>query len=231
MPYLLSLLLDELKKQVVQLHAPAGFGKTELMAAGYRASAEKKAQRTAWLTFSPTHVDPAALLSDLSEALGAGRPAKSVDEVAATPWRIVAFLDGIDTADMRPAQDSLAQLFRSPPDNLRIAVATRGLFQLPLARLRLRGLVTEIGPERLAFTRTEIRRALSRITSSSDRESVTKLTQGWPALIQLDPDKGEPLGIAPKRRHSRTKAELPPARLLWCLPRSLADLTELRCVR
>jgi LuxR family maltose regulon positive regulatory protein len=188
-PYLHSLVLNGLERQVVVLQAPAGFGKTEQLASVYRACERLEDIVSGWLTLSAIHCDPAILMADLSMVLGCRSTVSDLDglfdELTTRPSRTVLFLDGIEDLGRLPAGSCLDRLLRNPPDNLRIAIATNGRFPLPLARLNLRGLVTTIDADQLAFTRSEIRRIVGRTIATAELEAVHDLTGGWPALVQL----------------------------------------------
>jgi len=187
--FLVSMLLDGLERQAVVVRAAAGFGKTELLAAGFRQLSGASADaHIGWLTLAPIHADPARFRSELAEALGAA-PFAGIDdlieELAARPGRTVLFIDDLENAPSPEVLDCLGKLLLGAPESLRIAIATSGKAVLPLARLRLRGLLTEIGPRHLSFTHAEMRRLLGRSVSTADIAAIERVTGGWPALLRL----------------------------------------------
>ncbi|MGO8352414.1 hypothetical protein, partial [Rhizobium johnstonii] len=69
----------------------------------------------------------------------------------------ILFIDELYIASSPDVQAFLDGFFLGAPDNLRIFCASQQKLPLPLARLRVRGLVTEINAVDLAFSRKEIR--------------------------------------------------------------------------
>ena len=188
-PFVETLCRDGLERQIVVVAGPAGFGKTELLASVYRLIGAARDGQAGWLTLGPAHADETLFLSELGAALGlpAGQYAgvgAMLDAVAVRPGRTVLFIDDFDAAAPPAIRDALDQLLDAAPENLRIACACRRPAGLKLARLRVRGLVTEIGVDRLAFTRAEIRRLAGRATDPA-AERILDFTRGWPALVQL----------------------------------------------
>lgn len=186
-PHLLAAVAAGLDAQVAAISAPDGFGKTELLRGAFLAL-DGQAGSRGWLTIAPVHRDRARFVDDLAAALGVGT-APSLGHVLAAVEargsRACLFLDNVDAVENRLLQDDLVALFRSLPENLRLAVSGRSLGFLPLARLKARGLVVTIGPDQLAFSRVEIRRLVQRLGSRADPDAVTDLTRGWPAMVQL----------------------------------------------
>lgn len=186
-PYLRSLILNGLDGQVVVVQAPAGFGKTEALAAAYRHLTASGAA-TAWLTLSARHRSDDALVADLAAGLGLPQ-ACSIDDIAAAiadrPAPQFLFLDDLDSERHLAPGSALDTLLRDPPENLRTTIAADDRAQLPFSRLTVRGLVTRIGPATLAFSLSEVRRVLGRGSRNEEIERLCDLTQGWPALVQL----------------------------------------------
>jgi len=188
-PFVETLCRDGLERQIVVVAGPPGFGKTELLASVYRLIGAARHQHAGWLTLAPAHADETLLLIELGAALGlpAGQYAgvgAMLDAVAVRPGRTVLFIDDFDAETPPAIRDAMDQLLDRAPENLRIACACRRSAGLKLARLRVRALVTEIGVDRLAFTRAEIRRLAGRAADPA-AERILDFTGGWPALVQL----------------------------------------------
>lgn len=169
--------------QVVLVRAPAGYGKTELMAAGYRACLSND-RPAAWLSLSS-----ATTVQDLARLVAAA--CDSPDNEPATIRRALSeldapfylFLDAAETCAARP--ELLDWLLEAPAPMLRVAIAGRRLPRLKWSRLRMRGLLTEFEPSDLAFSHGEMRQILGQWVSPGDQERMFDVLGGWPALVGL----------------------------------------------
>ncbi|MDQ0455768.1 LuxR C-terminal-related transcriptional regulator [Rhizobium paknamense] len=208
-PYVLSKLADGLGRQSVLLRAPAGFGKTALMKTAYDAAlsgapllpgvAADAISHCAWTTLVP-QTPPARFLSDLALALAvqldemppetAGecpnrRLERILESVGRRPGLSLLFLDGIDHLDLATAPRLLEQLLTSAPENLRMACASMLPPPVPTARLKARGLLSEILAVDLVFSPSEVRRLTGEVAEDGDFDALFRITLGWPALVQL----------------------------------------------
>ncbi|WP_281433635.1 LuxR C-terminal-related transcriptional regulator [Jiella flava] len=187
-PYLVGKVLVALDGQVVLLEAPAGFGKTELLA---QVHARLKADggQIGWLTLPDEPIDTAELAVEIAYAFGFSsidraveRPLETVLDMLATipARRLVLFLDNLHPGVQQPVAKLLAAL----PDAMRLVVAARDHSVIPLSRLRMRGLVSELKAADFAFSRSEARRLLDGLTGAELEEFLT-LCEGWPAIVGL----------------------------------------------
>ncbi len=194
-PFLLDRIRNGLAGQVVMLLAPPGFGKSELLATASSRLAEPK-DRIAWLTLSPEDSDPAVFLDNLAGALGLDvAPAQRlglerarqmlVARIAGEGSRIILVMDEFQAAAGEAFAAFCNALFRQLPDNLRVIVSSHRRPDLPLSRFRLKGLLTEILADELAFTRTEMKQLVGKRLSAEEFEAFAEVTGGWPALVNL----------------------------------------------
>jgi LuxR family maltose regulon positive regulatory protein len=191
---------------VVLVQAPAGFGKTSLLAQWRR---EHLARGTvvAWLS-AQAQDDPVRLVQALALAVrtGAGRPTFGhtllagplpaaveaitmwLAEVAQTALEIVLI---VDEADRLPPDsvDALAYLLRNAPANLRVVVAARADCQLGIDDLVDYDQCLVVGPAMLRFELGEtISLVRSRLGTAIDDDAAARLherTEGWPLGLQL----------------------------------------------
>jgi LuxR family maltose regulon positive regulatory protein len=191
---------------VVLVQAPAGFGKTSLLAQWRR---EHLARGTivAWLS-AQAQDDPQRLVHALALAVrtGAGRPSFGhtllaasqpaaiegitawLAEVAHTALDIVLI---VDEADHLPPQsiEALAYLLRNAPANLRVVVAARADCHLGIDDLVDYDQCLLIGPAQLRFELAEtIALVRSRLGAAIDDDSAARLhelVEGWPLGLQL----------------------------------------------
>ncbi|SCL17241.1 LuxR family transcriptional regulator, maltose regulon positive regulatory protein [Micromonospora pallida] len=170
---------------VTLLRAPAGWGKTTLLAAWVRATEPA----SAWLS---VEVGDTAerLWSYLAVALDAADlPAdRSVERLAAAlaarDQPVVLVLDDLHRVTDPAALAGLEFLLRHAGQRLRLVVAARTDPALPLHRWRLRGELTEIDADELAFTTDEVADLLTAHAVAVPPASVPTLrerTGGWPA--------------------------------------------------
>ena len=205
-PRLLGLLDDAVAAPLTLLIAPAGSGKTMLLA-GWTATA---AFPTAWLSLDEGDRDATELWRGIIVALetlspGCGAEAWAMLRGAGTVLdavgQLVDDIDGlvlppsvlvIDDAHLAQAgevvAESLALFLRHLPPWLRVVVASRRDLDLPLDRLRARGQVSEIRYPELRFTREEANDLLSRLVPSLPNDQVDATVaraDGWAASLQM----------------------------------------------
>jgi ATP/maltotriose-dependent transcriptional regulator MalT len=189
------------------LAAPAGFGKTSLLAEWLRQSP----LAIAWLTLDADDNDPPRFARYLVRALQTASPGLGADaleyfvsaknggtelaltvlinEIAALPVELALVLDEYHVVEDLAIHRSLNYLLTHWPHNLHLVVASRTEPALDLAFLRAKGWVAEFRPEDLRFTSEEVDQFLSqtmRLTLAP--ETVRELemrTEGWVAGLQL----------------------------------------------
>jgi LuxR family transcriptional regulator, maltose regulon positive regulatory protein len=187
--------------------APAGFGKTSLLASWAATSPE---DAIAWLSLDRHDNDPGRLWSGLLGALRAtGRfaagshlhellaPADEIDpgfvdellqEVASLGRPLWLVLDDAEVVRHPKALASLALLLRRSPPNLHLVVAGRTEPPIGLPRLRVRGALKEIRTRDLAFTIEETVDLVHRHEvglSDADLRVLHDRTDGWAAGLQI----------------------------------------------
>jgi LuxR family transcriptional regulator, maltose regulon positive regulatory protein len=189
------------------LSAPAGFGKTTLLAQWL---AERDAP-AAWLSLDAGENDPARFLTYLVAAvqtlvpnLGAGvvRVLQSpqlpptevllttlLNDLTAIPDPFVLVLDDYHVLDAHPVDQALLYLVEHLPPHMHLVLAARQDPPLPLARFRARGQVTELRAADLRFTPSEAAEFLTQVMglplSAADIAALEARTEGWIAGLQL----------------------------------------------
>lgn len=187
--------------------APAGFGKTSLLA-GWVAQSPDAA--IAWLSLDRHDNDPGRLWSGLLESLratarfpaaapvhGLRPPADGIDpgfveellrEVAAVGERVWVVLDDVHVLWHPKVIASLELLVLRAPSNLRLVMSARAEPAIGLPRLRVLGAVKEIRARDLAFTREETAEFLRRhevVLSTADLGVLHARTDGWAAGLRI----------------------------------------------
>jgi LuxR family maltose regulon positive regulatory protein len=191
---------------VILVQAPAGFGKTSLLAQ-WRREHLARGSVVAWLSAQPQD-DVQRFVQSLALAVraGAGRPAFGhtliesapaaglegvtawLAEVAQTALDIVLI---VDEAERLPAatHDALAYLLHNAPSNLRAVAATRADHGIDVDDLVAYGSCIVIGPAQLRFRLDEtIELVRARFGDRVDRDAAARLhelAEGWPLGLQL----------------------------------------------
>ena len=203
-PRLLAQLDEGVARGLVSVCAPAGYGKTVLLADWAR----RGRHPAAWLSLDAGDNDPARFWRHAVAALDRacpgtgervapllGPPAPSsfeglvmalINELAADEALLV--LDDYHVIGSPQVHESLAFLLEHRPAGMCVVLASRSDPPLPLARLRARGQLTEIRVAELRFTRAEAAELLQYAASALPDASVAALaarTEGWAAGLQL----------------------------------------------
>ena len=191
--------------RVLTLVAPAGFGKTTLLA--QLAARDERAFAT--VALDERDDDPVVLLRYVAAALSRVAPvSESVFDALTTPGRsvwatciprvcaalsavpqpIVLVLDDVHFVRDPASHDAIAALVDHVPEGSRIVLATREELELPIARLRVQRRLLEVGPEDLRLDVEEAAALLEHADVDLDTEAVLELTErteGWPAGLYL----------------------------------------------
>jgi LuxR family maltose regulon positive regulatory protein len=187
--------------------APAGFGKTTLLAE-WLAVAAADGRSVAWLSLDQRDNDPASFWTYLVAALNAGVPGKGagallqpprppneaglvalLNDLDAISNEVVLVLDDYHVIDARDVQDGMAFLLEHLPPRIHLVIASRTDPALPLARLRGRGELAEIRAADLRFTPGEAAAYLNEVMglalTAADVAALEGRTEGWIAALQL----------------------------------------------
>ena len=209
-------LIDQLRAgggegpRLVLVAAPAGFGKTTLLAQ-WLAAAEGSQPRVAWLALDPGDADLRLFLTHLVAAIQTAEPEAGVDALAlleaggTTPddavlvslindldvlaRPMVVALDDYHVIDGAAVHEAVSFLVDNLPPQVTLAMATRADPPLPLSRLRARGELVEVRAADLRFTTDEAELFLNEVMGLKlEPTLVTALetrTEGWAAGLQL----------------------------------------------
>ena len=208
-PHLIARLNKGLDRpsSVSLISAPAGFGKTTLVgewAAGCN-------QPVAWLSLDEGDRDPARFLMYLVAALQTIRadlgdgirellqspqppPIESIltdllNQISTLPQNFLLVLDDYHVIDSTAIDHALAFLLDHQPLQMHLVIATREDPDLPLARLRAKGQLTELRAADLRFTPSEAAEFLNQVMglklSFGNIAALETRTEGWIAGLQL----------------------------------------------
>lgn len=175
------------------LSAPAGFGKTTLLAQLARQHRAAGAQ-VAWLNCDERDKDPAVFAENLQAALARCQLAREpADARAAGPGIRLAELreplliciDDYECASSEAVDPIVEQLALSAPPQVDLVLASREAPHRHLTRLQLAGKVRLIDAELLRFTREEARSLLGDALPERAAQQVVAYADGWPFALQL----------------------------------------------
>src|SRR5439155_1161065 len=187
--------------------APAGFGKTTLLAGWIDFSRHS----AAWVSLDQSDNHAASFWSYLFAALqtvkpGVGASAISLlqspqpppieavltlllNELSAMSTDVMLVLDDYHVIDAREIHDGMVFLLDHLPPRLHLVIASRADPPLPLARLRARGELVEIRAEDLRFAPDEVatyfHESMGLDLSARDVAVLDGRTEGWIAALQL----------------------------------------------
>ncbi|HET6950171.1 MAG TPA: LuxR C-terminal-related transcriptional regulator [Acidimicrobiales bacterium] len=223
-PRLLRLLDEAVEQPLTLVVAPAGVGKTVLLA-GWAAETHVA---TGWLSLDESDRDPSQLWSGVIAALDRLAPG-CADAALARLWRpgglagvVEELLDGLDTragppvvlivddlhiADGDDVARSLATFLLHLPSWLHVVGLSRRKPRLPLERMRAGAQVGEVNLAELRFCRHEAQEMLARLAPSLPEEwieTTAAQADGWAAGLQL-------AALAARAQQARGDAGVPAA--------------------
>ncbi len=207
-PRLYGLMDEGVRRELTIVSAPAGFGKTTLLADWSRRSELP----VAWVSLDERDEDPVRFFSYVIAAIGTvhedfGETTRAFmgslesrdelepvltalsNEILELEQDFVLVLDDYHAIRSETNHRAIAFLLEHSPPPMHLVVAGRTNPPLPLSRLRARGRLTDLGAPDLRFTLEEAADFLGR-TMGLDltEESVATLedgTEGWIAGLQL----------------------------------------------
>ena len=186
--------------------APAGFGKTTVMA---ELASGSHGARIAWLSLDTGDNDPVTFWTYVIEAIDRAAPGLvtgarssltgaqvSVDAVvtmllnglAAAEADVVLVLDDLHVIESPAIHEQLGYFLEHLPAQGHVVLGTRADPAIPLARLRARGGLIEIRASDLRFSPAEAERYLATmdlVLPDGDVATLEGRTEGWIAALQL----------------------------------------------
>jgi LuxR family maltose regulon positive regulatory protein len=203
---LIRLQNDCASKTLTLVEAPAGYGKSTLLAQ-WRDKLISQGHVVGWLSLDADDNNPATLFTYIMYALMRGGvptpgapeamltqlaqlPVKSalgilLNTIAATDRQVALVLDDFEFLDEPVITAIILPLVRLAPPNFHILIASRKRPQLALSLLRAQGRLQEIRAANLKFSHSEINELFGSKLSKAEVSNVAEITQGWPVVLQL----------------------------------------------
>lgn len=194
-------------RPIILVQAPAGFGKTALLAQWRREQLARGAA-VAWVSAGAEDnlqrfvqclvlaVQAACGRPEFGRTILEGTAADGLDaatqwlaEVAQSALDVVLIVDDADRLPEVAARDGLAYLVHNQPPNLRLIAAARREPDLAIGELLAYGECVTVGAAALRFTLDEtiaaVRQRYGERVGADACARVHELTEGWPLGIQL----------------------------------------------
>lgn len=197
------------RRQITVVSAPAGFGKTTALASWLAATAT--VDRVAWLAIEEDDDDPLALLDHLLAAVRAIEPGRCataawllgqfpavearailvslLNELGETGTRWTFVFEDHHHATSAESRNLVAYALDHLPPTVDVVIAGRAEPDLPLARWRVAGRLTELGAADLRFTADEAETFLIDTMGApidpDDARSLDARAEGWVAGLQM----------------------------------------------
>ena len=210
-PRLLEHLGGASNRRITLVSAPAGYGKTTLLAQWLEAG--DAGLSIAWVSLDEQDNDPVRLWRHIVEALHPAAPEEDfgadvlagmsvtgrrlietslpmlINGLAELPYQVVVVLDDYQFVTEDDCHASVAFFVEHLPENAHLVLSSRTDPPLPFGRWRARGEMNEIRTEQLAFSEEEADCLLNEklwLDIGLDNLSVLlERTEGWPAGIYL----------------------------------------------
>jgi LuxR family transcriptional regulator, maltose regulon positive regulatory protein len=200
--------LDAIRmRRLTLISAPAGFGKTTLLADW----AARTGFPTAWLSLDANDNEPQRFLSYVIAAVrtivpefgerlqaaidrGAMPPAETmlallVNELAAIDGDLLVVLDDYHAVHNAAVHEGVLFVLEHAPAHVHFAIGTRMDLPIPISRFRVRGQLLEIRASDLRFTIDESARFLNGAMhlelSGEQLDALFRRTEGWVAGLQM----------------------------------------------
>ena len=193
------------QRALTLVSAPAGFGKTTLVAEWLA-----EGEGTAWLSLDQRDDDPVSFWTYVIASLDAAAPELSsnaatllqspgaplgtvvatlINDLETAAQDLVLVLDDYHLIESTEIHESVAFLLEHLPPQIRLVIATRADPPLPLASLRASGDLLEVRAADLRFTPDEagayLSDAMDLALTAGDIEVLDSRTEGWIAALQL----------------------------------------------
>ncbi len=206
-PRLQKVILHGFNGPLTVITAPAGFGKTTLLASSITGcempvawlSLDKNDNQAGrfltYLIAALQHADDrigceaVQLMAGIQQASSEAVLTSVLNDLVTSQTEIVLVLDDYQLISNPAAHENVAFLLEHQPSSFHLAISTRSDPPLPLARLRARGQTVELRAADLRFTEEETAQFLNQVMGLHlDDASIAALearTEGWIAGLQM----------------------------------------------
>ncbi|MFC4349609.1 LuxR C-terminal-related transcriptional regulator [Kordiimonas lipolytica] len=201
-----SFIFENQSKKAVILRAPAGFGKTSVASQFYHALSEN-GLNCVWLSLDDNDNVTETLLSYLFRALSqecVGLSDVSKASIAAFSGASEAdlvfllqevledidgllylFLDNAEVLEKDAMEKCIQPILQVRNSGVRLVICSRSKPSLKVSKIRVKGLLQEVGPDELSFSKDEIKAVFSGAICDQEATQIFRRTEGWPVAVQV----------------------------------------------
>lgn len=203
-------LSESTARKLTLVTAPAGYGKTTLLALAHREMV-RHGTPAAWLTIDRDETDFMQFARSILGAIQTARPEfgrsaaallqagigitdraillSLANELSGVPESLYLFLDDAHELSATRALPALRALITGTPPNIHFVISSRSEIDIGIGRLRATGQLDEIGWTDLRFSTAETQQYFSKLNDiqldSGVADRLLSKTEGWAAGIQL----------------------------------------------
>ena len=179
--------------QCTLVAGPAGFGKTTLLAQGYR-QVVARGDLAIWLDCTAQDTDPNHFLDSLySAAAGVGLDVADPNyttgdfarRLAAFGSRVHLFFDEFERLVGSAAEQLIERLLILLPATAHLVLGSRQRPHAWFLERELQGLASAIDPGELRLTAGELAALLGERFATDEVARIAQLTEGWPVAVQM----------------------------------------------
>jgi LuxR family maltose regulon positive regulatory protein len=192
--------LDEAvsSRRLTLIHAPAGYGKTSLLAQLHRALKDRNLE-VVWLTLEEEESDPTRFADSLMFAMVGGRLGENaplrtatsaiVNRCIKSAGELIVILDDFQRAESVDVCNFFRALIRLVPRTVHFVISSRDCPHLGYAELTADHEFLEIGLGDLRFSLEEaeivLRNSASATLTADEVFRLVERTEGWPIAVQM----------------------------------------------
>lgn len=185
-------------RRLTLIHAPAGYGKTSLLAQLHRALKDRSLE-VVWLTLEEEESDPTRFADSLMFAIVGGRLGENaplrtatsaiVNRCLKSAGELIVILDDFQRAESVDVCNFFRTLIRLVPPNVHFVISSRDCPHLGYAELTADQAFLEIGLGDLRFSLEEaeivLRNSASAPLTADEVLRLVERTEGWPIAVQM----------------------------------------------
>jgi len=205
-PQLLQTLSGYRETRLTLVHAPAGYGKSTLLALWLN-SINNDGVTTCWLSLENEDSNVRRLITYIVFSLQEGGVSFDQDGITEEQFlnditttdligvisgaiydhedQVILCLDDFECLAEDVIDEAIHLLIKHAPENLHIAIGTRNDSFLKISEYRTAGAVQDVNIEGLRFKVQDLKTIFNNVQLQNESQQIYTLTEGWPAVVQI----------------------------------------------